>query len=235
MKNLNSIIIIPARKGSKGLPNKNIKKLQSKPLIKYSIEFALKIKKNNDIICVSSDDERIEKIVENIKNIEFIKRPKNISNDTTPMESVIKHSLNEFEKKNISFNSIILLQPTSPIRKIIDYKNLIRKFNKNIDMVVSVREAKENPYYSLYEEDHENNLIKSKYSEITRRQDAPKVYCLNGSFFMINTDSLKKKSISNFSKIKKVVMPYNRSIDIDSIQDWNYIKFLVESKKLNLK
>jgi CMP-N-acetylneuraminic acid synthetase len=52
---------------------------------------------------------------------------------------------------------------------------------------------------------------------------------------MINTDSLKKKSISNFSKIKKVVMPYNRSIDIDSIQDWNYIRFLVESKKINLK
>jgi len=235
VKNLNSIIIIPARKGSKGLPNKNIKKLNGKPLVSYSIEYAQKIKKSSDIICVSSDDERVEKIVKKYPMVEFLIRPKTLAKDNTSMESVIKHLIDQYEKKNLFFDSIVLLQPTSPIRKIKDFKLISKKFNNKVDMVVSVKKANENPYYSLFEENKDGYLVKSKSSKITRRQDAPDVYCLNGSFFMININSLKKESIFNFSKILKVEMPIERSIDIDTKYDLDYLNFLIDNKKILLK
>jgi len=232
---LNSIIIIPARKGSKGLPNKNITQLNGKPLISYSIEYAQKIKKSNDIICVSSDDERVEKIVKKYPMVEFLIRPKILAKDNTSMESVLKHLIDKYEKENLFFDSIVLLQPTSPIRKIKDFKLISKKFNNKVDMVVSVKKANENPYYSLFEENKDGYLFKSKSSKITRRQDAPDVYCLNGSFFMINVNSLKKESIFNFSKILKVEMPIERSIDIDTKYDLDYLNFLIDNKKINLK
>lgn len=235
MKNLNSIIIIPARKGSKGLPNKNILKLNGKSLISYSIEYAQKIKKANDIICVSSDDRRIKEIVNGYSRVDFLSRPKSIARDDTPMESVINHSINQYEKDNICFNSIILLQPTSPIRKIEDFRLISKKYSNKIDMVVSVKKANENPYYSLYEENEYGFLEKSKPCNITRRQDAPEVFCLNGSFFMININSLKKKSISNFSKILKVEMPVERSVDIDTKNDLDYLNYLIDTNKIILK
>ena len=102
-------------------------------------------------------------------------------------------------------------------------------------MVVSVKKANENPYYSLFEENKDGYLVKSKPSKITRRQDAPNVYCLNGSFFMININSLKKKSISNFSKILKVEMPVERSVDIDTKNDLDYLNYLIDTNKIILK
>ena len=235
MKNLNSIFIIPARKGSKGLPNKNIKNLFGKPLISYSIDYAKKIKKLNDIICISTNDNRIKKIFKSNSEIEIINRPDNLALDSTPMESVINHAIEFYGKKNMFFDSVVLLQPTSPIRKISDFLNIKKKYNSSVDMVVSVKKSKENPYYLLYEENKKGYIEKSKSSKVNRRQEAPSVYCLNGSFFMINVNSLKNQSINNFSKIVKVEMPLERSIDIDDKLDWNYLKFLVEKNKDLLK
>ncbi len=232
MKQLNSIFIIPARKGSKGLLNKNVKNLFNKPLISYSIEFALKIKNNNDLICVTTNDKLVEKIANNYNDIIIIRRPTAYSSDNSSMEIVINHALKFFKTKNILFKSIVLLQPTSPIRKIQDFKNIKKMFRNNIDMVVSVRKARENPYYLLFEENRFGYLEKSKKTSINRRQDAPLVYCLNGSFFMINTKSLEKKAIENFSKVVKVEMPFERSIDIDDELDWEYLKFLITKKNL---
>ncbi len=235
MKKLNSIFIIPARKGSKGMPNKNVRSLFGRPLISYSIEYAISVSTPKDIICVTSDDERIEKITNKYNQVQFIKRPKVLAKDKSSMESVINHVVKLYEKNRISFESIVLLQPTSPIRKASDFSKIKKKFKNTVDMVVSVKKAKENPYYLLYEEDKNGYLYKSKVSKTIRRQDAPIVYCLNGSFFMIRTNSLKKKSILDFSKILKVEMPPERSIDIDNESDWNYLSFLINSKKIKLK
>tara|TARA_Y100001960_G_scaffold109400_1_gene117311 strand:- start:611 stop:1315 length:705 start_codon:yes stop_codon:yes gene_type:complete len=232
VKQLNSIFIIPARKGSKGLLNKNVKNLFNKPLISYSIEYALKIKSKNDLICVTTNDKVVEKIANNYKDIIVIKRPDSFASDNSTMEIVINHALKFFKTKNLLFKSIVLLQPTSPIRKIQDFKNVKKMFRKDIDMVVSVRKGRENPYYLLFEENNFGYLEKSKKISINRRQDAPLVYCLNGSFFMINTKSLEKKSIENFSKIVKVEMPFERSVDIDDELDWDYLNFLIVKKNL---
>tara|TARA_B100000989_G_scaffold297915_1_gene285226 strand:- start:303 stop:1007 length:705 start_codon:yes stop_codon:yes gene_type:complete len=232
VKNLNSIFIIPARKGSKGIPNKNIKKLFGTPLIKYTTDFAKKIKTSNDIICITTNDQRVKNIIKNDNEIEIINRPNNISLDSTSMQDVIDHVIEFYDYKNISFNSIVLLQPSSPIRKISDFKKIKKEFNINVDMVVSVKKAKENPYYLLYEENNKGFLEKSKPLKVTRRQDAPEVYCLNGSFFMINNISLKNKLINDFSKIIKVEMPFERSIDLDDKLDWDFLNFLILNKNL---
>tara|TARA_B100001175_G_C19505766_1_gene640768 strand:+ start:680 stop:1378 length:699 start_codon:yes stop_codon:yes gene_type:complete len=230
LKYLDILFIIPARRDSKGLPDKNVKKLKGKPLIEYTIDYAKKNQNSKDIICVTTNDCRIKKIINKYKRVDLIDRPEYLSQDSTSMEEVINHSVEYYEKRNFFFNSIILLQPTSPLRKKIDFLNLKSSYNETIDMVVSVKKSKENPYYLLYEENKDGFLKKSKELNISRRQDAPNVYCLNGSFFMININSIKNKSIQDFTKIIKVEMPAERSIDVDDEMDWKFLKFLIKNK-----
>ena len=171
-------------------------------------------------------------MIKNDDEIEIINRPNNLAFDSTSMQDVIDHVIKFYGDRNVFFNSIVLLQPTSPIRKISDFKKIKKEFNTKVDMVVSVKKAKENPYYLLYEENDKGFLEKSKPLTVSRRQDAPVVYCLNGSFFMINIASLKNKLIDNFSKIVKVEMPSERSIDLDDKVDWDFLNFLILNKKL---
>jgi len=229
VQNLNYLFIIPARKGSKGLPEKNIKPLKGLPLVCYTFNYVQKILKAEDEVCVSSDD---EKVIELAKPYGFkiIKRPSNLSQDNSSMDEVINHVLEDYCSLNIHFKAVVILQPTSPIRNIIDFLNLNKLYKSNIDMVVSVCEARENPYYLLYEENDEGYIYKSKDLQIYRRQDSPKVYCLNGSFFMINPASIKNSKIKELKKIYKYEMPYERSIDIDDHYDWDLAEFFLEKK-----
>ena len=207
MENKKNLFLIPARKGSKQIKNKNIRKLFGKPLISYTLDYVKDIQTSNDISCVSTDDKTVIELANKYSKINIIKRPKNLALDDTPMELVIKHAIDFFKRKKIFFEAIVLLQPTSPIRQIKDFNNLKRTFNKNIDMVVSVRESRENPYHLLYEESQKGFLTKLKEFEFIRRQDLPKVYCLNGSFFMINVKSIINKSINKFSVTSLVNPP----------------------------
>lgn len=161
-------------------------------------------------------------------NFDLLKRPSRLATDESSMEEVINHALKNYYVKNISFKAIIILQPTSPLRIKDDFLKLELLFNSKIDMVVSVRKARENPYYHLYEENQYGFINKSKEFEIKRRQDSPNVYCLNGSFFMINPISLRFKKISDFKKIIKFEMPFERSIDIDDEIDWKLTKVFLD-------
>jgi len=227
------LFLIPARKGSKGLPGKNIKKLGNKPLIEYSINFALANLKEGDELCISTNDLEVVKIVES-KGIQipFI-RPEEISSDTSSSYEVILHALNFYEALGKQIDSILLLQPTSPFRNQIDFNELINKFDNDTDMVVSVKIAKENPYFTIFEENNEGFLTKSKDGKYLRRQDCPEVYAYNGSMYLINTKSIKKFNLSEFRKIKKIIMPEERSIDIDTLADWTLAEFYL-NKKLGL-
>lgn len=226
---MKKLIIIPARSGSKGLPGKNTKLLNGIPLIEYSIEFAKKIAKGEDIICISTNDRNVIDIADklNIK-VPFV-RPEELSNDTASTQDVILHAINFY--KEINFDFVLLLQPTSPLRKLEDYLELERNFNKNTDLVVTVKESKENPYFSLYEEDDKGNLVKSKASNFTRRQDCPAVYAFNGSMYLFNINSILQKKISDFTKIKKVVVSQDYSIDIDTMEDWVLAEYIIKKNE----
>jgi N-acylneuraminate cytidylyltransferase len=97
-------------------------------------------------------------------------------------------------------------------------------------MVVSVKLAKENPYFNLYEENNDVYLSKSKIGNFERRQDCPVVYAFNGSMYLINIESIKISRIAEFKKIKKIIMPEERSVDIDTPVDWALAEFYLKNE-----
>ncbi|MGO4821863.1 MULTISPECIES: acylneuraminate cytidylyltransferase family protein [unclassified Flavobacterium] len=227
---MKTLYLIPARAGSKGLPGKNTKLLGAKPLVQYSIEFALQNLREGDELCITTDDEDVITIANKMEVSIPFRRPEEFATDTASSYDVIKHALEFYEKLGICFDVILLLQPTSPFRTQEDFNQLIESYDKDTDMVVSVKNSKENPYFTLFEENSDGYLKKSKESNFQRRQDCPPVYAYNGSMYLINTKSFKTSSLGEFKKIKKIIMPDERSIDIDTFADWNLAEFYLKNK-----
>ena len=222
-----TLFIIPARGGSKGITDKNIKLLNGKPLIFYTIDAAREITRDENI-CVSTDDSEFIKIIEDYGlKVPFI-RPDNLATDTSSSESVIKHALSYYENKGIHYDKVVLLQPTSPLRNGNHIKEALSLFTTNLDLVVSVKETNSNPYYVLFEENEKGYLEKSKKGSFTRRQDCPKVWEYNGAIYVINVKSIQEKSMGQFSNIKKYEMDDLTSIDIDSPLDWELAELILK-------
>lgn len=224
------LVVIPARGGSKGVPRKNIKFLGGKPLIQWTIEAAREVF-TDEVICVSTDDEEIKSIAEQTGlKVPFL-RPKELATDTAGSYEVLLHAVSFYEQQGYYPNTLILLQPTSPFRTDKHIKEALNLYKKDLEMIVSVKETKANPYYILREEDENEFLVKSKQSKATRRQDVPKVWELNGAIYIINIIALKAKSLSEFTKMKKFVMDEVSSHDIDTILDWEIAEKLLDSFK----
>ncbi len=212
------------------MPNKNIKPLGNKPLIKYTIDFALNNLKSGDELCISTDDENVIQIAKKSGiQVPFL-RPSELASDTASTYDVIMHAINYYKNKNRFFDLLLLLQPTSPFRNQVDFNSLLGAYNNELEMVVSVKKAKENPYFSLYEENELGFLDKSKKGDFQRRQDCPDVFAFNGSMYLIKVKSLMVKKIYEFTKIKKIVMPESRSVDIDTKADWILAEFYLENQ-----
>ncbi len=222
---METLFLIPARGGSKGLPGKNVKLLNGKPLIHYSIEAALKLTSPANI-CVSTDDPLIKSVAEETGIIVPFLRPPELAADTTPMNDVLLHAFKFYEKENRIYDTIVLLQPTSPLRDSQDIKNALSIYDTDIDMIMSVFETKANPYYVLFEEVGDL-LVKSKEGNFETRQSTPKVYEANGAIYIINVKSLKEKPMKKFSRVKKYVMDEIKSVDIDTLIDFEYCEFLI--------
>jgi N-acylneuraminate cytidylyltransferase len=229
---MNTLFIIPARGGSKGLPGKNIKPLNDVPLIFYSIDVARKFT-NDSNICISTDDTKIKNLVEKGRNLKvpFI-RPSELATDSAGTYEVLINALDFYEmqmKKN--YDAIVLLQPTSPFRTKKDVENALHLFNPSQhDMVVSVVETKANPYFTLFVENDSGFLEQSKKSNYTRRQDCPKVYEYNGAVYVINVNSLKKMKINEFVRIQKSLMDKENSLDIDTPFDWEIAEYFAKKR-----
>jgi len=219
------LVIIPARGGSKGIPNKNIKQLNGKPLIHYTIEAALECFPK-EVIMVSTDSEEIKKCAEQLAiSVPFL-RPEHLATDKATSYDVVLHAMKEAEFSGLMFDTVILLQPTSPFRKGQHIREAISLFSMDIDMVVSVKIASENPYYSLFEETDLGFLKRSKEGSFSRRQDCPEVYSYNGAIYIMNADSLSKSNISQFTKIRKYVMEAVDSVDLDNELDWKLAELI---------
>ena len=213
------LVLIPARGGSKGVPHKNIKVLAGTPLIGHTVLEAKKVFKNDQII-VSTDSPEIKAVAESFDlKVPFL-RPESLATDTSGSYGVIMHCIEFFEKKGYKADVLALLQPTSPFRNGTHIRECLELYSPNLDMVVSVKETKANPYFNLFEENKEGYLEKSKKGDFERRQDSPKVWEYNGAIYIINVNSLKKGDFSSFEKIKKYVMPEIPSFDIDTPLDW---------------
>lgn len=224
------LVIIPARGGSKGIPHKNIKPLAGKPLIYYTIDVARQIVADEDI-CVSTDDSEIIQCVEKYGlKVPFI-RPAELATDTAGTYEVLLHALNFYELQGKWYDVVLLLQNTSPFRTAKQVKEALTLYQSDIDMVVSVKECSANPYYCVFEENHEGylNICKGD-GNITRRQDAPKVYEYNGAIYVINSHSLKQKPLNKFTRRIKYVMDEQSSLDLDTMNDWRMAELIASQK-----
>jgi CMP-N,N'-diacetyllegionaminic acid synthase len=222
---MNPLVLIPARGGSKGVPGKNIKKLNGKPLIWYTIE-AARLNFSDEVIKVSTDDPKIKAAVEETGLPVLNLRPSELATDTTDIYDVAMYSIEEAERSNYFPDTLILLQPTSPFRNGDHIAEAFKLYNENLDMVVSVIEARSNPYFTLVEEDEMGWLRKSKGGNFIRRQDCPLVYEYNGAIYIVNIASLKKYNFNQLKKVKKYIMDIYSSVDIDTYLDWEYAEFI---------
>ena len=224
------LIVIPARGGSKGVPRKNIKVLGDKPLIQYTIDAAKGVF-DDEFICVSTDDFEIKSVVEQLGlKVPFL-RPNELASDTAGTYEVLLHAISYYESKGYFPDTLILLQPTSPFRTSAHIKEALKLYHESIDMVVSVKETKANPYYILFEEDRNGYLKKTKEANFTRRQDCPKVWEYNGAIYIINVKALKERVISQFTKVCKFEMDETSSHDIDTLLDWKIAEIILQDFK----
>ncbi len=223
---MKALVIIPARSGSRGIPGKNIKLLGDKPLIQYSIDAALKVFNKEDIL-VSTDSKEIKVIAENCGlNVPFL-RPDELATDFTSSQDVILHAIDYTQQRGQNYDSVVLLQPTSPFRNAQHIEEAIKLYDKRLEMVVSVKVSGHNPYYTLYEESDNGFLTQSKKAKFTRRQDCPNVYAYNGAIYVMSIDALKTKSIAEFDKVKKYEMSELHSIDLDTPLDWDLAEIVL--------
>ncbi len=226
-----TLYLIPARGGSKGVPGKNIRPLGGIPLIAHSIRHALQAGADKEDIVVSTDSEEIRHVAEaeGIK-VPFL-RPDYLASDTAGSYEVILHALDEMERRGFSYRKVVLLQPTSPLRSPKDIIEAEKLWNEEVDMVVGVRPARTNPYYNAFEAAADGTLHISKGDgHYTRRQDAPEVWEYNGAVYVMNTHSLRRSPMSKFKRILPYPMPEERSVDIDSLLDFTIAESLLERR-----
>jgi N-acylneuraminate cytidylyltransferase len=232
---MNVLYLIPARGGSKGIPGKNVKPLNGKPLICYTIDIARKLAKDGDI-CVTTDDDKIIEVVAECGVTVPFKRPANLASDDAGMHEVMLHAVDFYEKAGNQYDCLVLLQPTSPFRTARHVEEALALYDETVDMVVGVSEARANPYFTLREENEHGFLERSKsFGRIVTRQSAPKVYDINGAVYVINIQSLKSTHTLEFTKVKKYVMDELSSLDLDTPLDWQYCSFLIETGIVPLK
>lgn len=226
------LIVIPARGGSKGIPRKNIKPFDGKPLIYYTIDCARAITSDDDI-CVSTDDDEIIQVVENYGLKVPFKRPAELATDTAGTYEVLLHALDFYESMGNQYDALILLQNTSPFRTAEHLKKAIRLYTPDVDMVVSVKECAANPYYCVFEEDDEGYLHVCKGDgNVFRRQDAPKVFEYNGAIYIMNVQTLKTTHMHKMKKKMKYVMDEMSSFDLDTMTDWKIAEMIKKEGSL---
>jgi CMP-N,N'-diacetyllegionaminic acid synthase len=225
------LILIPARGGSKGIPDKNIKLLNGRPLIYYTLDAACAVASTENI-CISTDSDEIIRVVWEYGMDVAFKRPDHLASDTAGSYEVILHAIDFYEQRGRQYDRVVLLQPTSPFRTAAHIRDALSLYQPGLDMVVSVRIAHANPYFTLFEENAEGFLSQSKKGNFTRRQECPAVYEFNGAIYIMNVQSLKIKPHGNFSKIRKYVMAEEDSLDIDTNIDWIVAEAISRNKQI---
>lgn len=226
------IAIIPARGGSKGIPRKNIKNINGKPLISYTIAEVKKSKYINRII-VSTEDREIAEISKKYgAEVPFL-RPKELAGDSTPGIDPIIHCINWLkENENYRPEYVCLLQCTSPFRKVNQIDEAFEKLiSKDSNSIVSVCESEISPYWMKKIDNGKMKDFLEDISFYARRQDTPTVYRLNGAIYIAKTDFLLKNKNWYTENTLSYIMDRNSSIDIDDMIDFKFAEFLMKENE----
>ena len=232
---MNAVCIISARGGSKGVPRKNIRKLGDKPLIAHSIDIA-KNSKLFKYVIVSTDDKRIASIAKKYGAYVPFMRPKRLALDTTPLESVLIHALKKLKSIGLDFETFVIRDCTVPFIDEKDMKGAMKLFEKsNCDGVFAAIRAHPNPYFGMMEINSRGYLqiSKSLKNDITRRQNAPTVYAIDGLFILKVDKFLKTRKIFMSKTIPyEITKAHGHMIDFPI--DFKIAEYLYNLKKESL-
>lgn len=217
---MKNIAIIPARSGSKGLKNKNIKNFCGKPLMSYTIEAALKSGQFEEIM-VSTDSEQYADIARKYgAHVPFL-RSAVTSSDLASSWDVVDEVLAGYKEIGKSFDTFCLLQPTSPLRTAKDISAAYELYKeKALFAIVSVCEAEHSPLWCGHlPENYEFTDFINKYN-VKQRQDGEIFYRLNGAIYIVNVNRFETDKYLYQEGSFAYIMPQERSIDIDTIIDF---------------
>ena len=230
---MNNIAIIPARSGSKGVKDKNIKEICGLPLIAYTIDNALKSKCFNKVF-VSTDSPKYAEIAEKYGADASFLRSEYTSGDTAGTWDVVKEVMKTFEERNEHYDNIMLLQPTSPLRTEIDIQASFSLMEeKGANSVISVTEMEYSPLWcnTLKDDLSMEHFQDPRWINVPR-QKIPQYYRLNGAVYLLKREELEKKVMFR-KKSYAYVMPGERSIDIDTELDFKIAEFLLMNMTKN--
>lgn len=234
------LITICARGGSKGLPNKNIMKLNRKHLIAYSIDAAKKFKElySETQIALSSDSQEIIEISKKYNLSSDYIRPNKLAGDNIGKLDAIRDILFFFEDKlKIKFDYILDLDVTSPLRNLNDLTNAFNAItsNKKALSLFSVSPPKKNPYFNMVEKKNNGyyNLVKNSEKKFLSRQKSPDVYDMNASFYFYRRIFFEKKFKTAITENSLVYLMDHICFDIDEKIDFEIMEYLISSNKLD--
>ena len=221
------LALIPARGGSKGIPRKNIRPFCGKPLLQWSIDVALAAPSVDQVV-VSTDDPEIAEIACACgAEVPFL-RPHELASDTAPGVAPALHALRQLPL----VSDLLLMQPTSPLRRVEDVEGIIALSRQiGSDAIVSVTPCSKHPawMYELSSEQVIQPLL--GIPDASRRQQLPSAYVLNGALYLASRYLLEHDRSFLTTKTVGYVMPPERSVDIDTLLDWQWGEFLMQQQK----
>lgn len=231
------ICTIAVRGGSKGVPGKNWRLVNGKPLFAYSLDHALQ-SGLFDTIVVSSDADEVLSSALSFGATDTVKRPAELASDTSGKVAAIVHAVSQMEAKYQSkFDIVVDLDATSPLREVSDVIGAVQQLEKcQIDSIITATPSHRSPYFNLVEVNPETQMVqvsKQLPDSILRRQDAPKTYDMNASIYVWNRNSLMEHPTVFFPNTQIFEMPPERSQDIDSEYDFKIVSWLLEQRMQN--
>lgn len=229
MTELTFLAIIPARFGSKGVPQKNIKPVAGKPLIDWTIEAALASELITEVV-VSSESDVILNLARR-PGVHGLKRPENLASDTASSELVVRHVIEQYSQMQRIFDYIVLLQPTSPARNALHINTaIVNLLNSKASSLISVVEPKHNLFkaFKLDSDGFLTGLVDNQ-SPFMRRQDLAKTFLANGAIYIVEWQKFIQNDRLMTERCHPFVMTEHDSIDIDTVEDIKKFESLVMS------
>jgi len=225
------LALIPARGGSKRVVKKNLRKLGGLSLVERAIRVTEGLEDIIDVM-VSTDDDDIAEESKSAGALVPWLRPKILANDTASTVDVCLHALNWYESKNHKVDGVILLQPTSPFRKKSTLIDAIEKYKESkSETIIGVSEMHPNPMWAF-------NIGKDGYMKPFNRKDGLEMrsqevkpaYAVNGAYYILDANELKKNRSFYLSKLRPIICNKYEGLDIDTEEDWKYAEYLIQKR-----
>tara|TARA_B100000700_G_scaffold331802_1_gene469054 strand:+ start:1366 stop:2037 length:672 start_codon:yes stop_codon:yes gene_type:complete len=222
------------RDGSKGVSGKNLRLLRGKPLMAYTIEQALESGLFKHVV-ISTDSKQIAEMGKQYGAESWFLRPPEMATDSAAKLPVIRHALLESEKYyGQTFDVQIDLDVTSPLRKVEDIRRAFKQFkDENADILITASPCRKNPYFNMVEIVN-GRIYKAKEFDapLVCRQDAPPVYDMNASIYIWKREAILNSKTLFTERTSLYIMPEERSVDIDTELDWEFVEFIAEKSLL---